>query len=229
MSSSRIFSAEDWPEEVAPVRWRMAEQEESGIGPRPSPSEPAGSRSMEPAGVPLAEVEAQLSAAYQKGVEDGHREAQAAAQEAARQQLAPVLENLASTAQQITSAGARIRKENEAILVKLAIAIAKRTLHREIQTDPEAILGLVRSAFDRLDARETHQLRLAPSEASVIEQHRAGLSLPERLQITADPALPPGSAIFETSRGEMDASVMTQLDEIERGFADLVQKRSHRA
>lgn len=227
--SSKVFDADAWPEEVAPIRWRMAEQEQSTIGPRPSSPERSGPHSMEPPGIPPAEVEAQLAAAYQKGLEEGRQQAQAAAQEAARQQLAPVLEHLASAAQQVTTAGARIRKESEAILVKLAIAIARRTLHREIQTDPEAILGLVRSAFDRLDARETHQLRLAPSEASMVNQQRGSLSLPERLKIVADPALPPGSAIFETSRGEMDASVMTQLDEIERGFADLVQRRSHRA
>ncbi len=225
--SSRVFVAGEWPEEVAPIRWRMADQEESTLGPRASPPEPAGPRSPEPAGVPVEEVEAQLAAAYQKGIEEGRGQAQAAAQQAARQQLAPVLENLSSAAQQMTTAGARIRKESEAMLVKLAIAIARRTLHREIQTDPEAILGLVRSAFDRLDARETHQLRLAPSEAAVVNQNRAALLLPERLEIVSDPSLPPGSAIFETSRGEMDASVMTQLDEIERGFADLVRRRSH--
>lgn len=227
--SSRVFDADAWPEEVGPIRWRMAEQPASSLGPRPSPPDQARTRSMEPAGIPLAEVEAKLAAAYQKGVEEGRQQAQAGAQDAARQQIAPVLQNLASAAQQMTRAGAQIRKENEANLVKLAIAIARRTLHREIQTDPEAILGLVRSAFDRLDARETHQLRLASSEASIVEQHRGSLGLPERLKIIADPSLPAGSAIFETSRGEMDASVMTQLDEIERGFADLVKRRSHGA
>ena len=35
-----------------------------------------------------------------------------------------------------------------------------------------------------------------------------------------------GSAVFETSRGELDASVDTQLAEIERGLTDVLERRS---
>jgi len=44
--------------------------------------------------------------------------------------------------------------------------------------------------------------------------------------VLGDPQLTPGSAVFETSRGELDASVSTQLDEIQRGLTDLVRRRS---
>ncbi len=45
-----------------------------------------------------------------------------------------------------------------------------------------------------------------------------------RWRLSPDASLAPGSAIFETSRGELDASVDTQLAEIDRGFADLCQE-----
>ena len=60
----------------------------------------------------------------------------------------------------------------------------------------------------------------------MIQEIRARLNLPPGLEISADSELPPGSAIFETSRGELDASVDTQLAEIDRGFADIVKRRS---
>ena len=40
----------------------------------------------------------------------------------------------------------------------------------------------------------------------------------------ADAALQRGAAIFETAQGSLDASVDTQLNEIECGFADLMRR-----
>jgi flagellar assembly protein FliH len=110
--------------------------------------------------------------------------------------------------------------------VTLAIAIARRVLHRELSTDPEAILGVVMAAFQKLNARETQRLRLAPSDAAIVQEQRSKLGFPAALEITADATLPQASAVFETSRGELDASVDTQLAEIGRGFTDLLRRRA---
>jgi flagellar assembly protein FliH len=110
--------------------------------------------------------------------------------------------------------------------VGLAIAIARRVLHRELSTDPEAILGLVKAAFQRCDAKETHRLTLSPPDADSVKEHRGRLRLPPALEIVADGGLQRGSAMFETSRGDLDVSVETQLTEIERGFADVLRRRN---
>ncbi len=47
-------------------------------------------------------------------------------------------------------------------------------------------------------------------------------ALPQRIEVIADASLAPGGVMLESSRGLLDASVDTQLSEIERGFADLV-------
>jgi flagellar assembly protein FliH len=50
------------------------------------------------------------------------------------------------------------------------------------------------------------------------------MGLPRVVEVMADPGLPRGTAILDSSRGALDASVETQLAEIERGFADLVRR-----
>ena len=45
------------------------------------------------------------------------------------------------------------------------------------------------------------------------------------LEIAPDGSLTPGSVIFETSRGDLDASVDTQLAEIDRGLTDALKRR----
>jgi flagellar assembly protein FliH len=54
----------------------------------------------------------------------------------------------------------------------------------------------------------------------------AAVSTLRNIELVPDASLERGAAIFETTRGNLDASIETQLREIERGFTDLV--RSHR-
>jgi flagellar assembly protein FliH len=169
-----------------------------------------------------AEVEARVKAAYHQGYTGG----ETAGSQRAAIRMEPTIVSLNAVVQELTGMRKRIRMEAEESAVKLAIAIARRVIHRELATDPEAILGLVIAAFQKLNSRETHRLRVSPADLAVIQEHRTRLELPVTLELAADSSLPPGSAIFETSRGELDASVDTQLAEIDRGFADVVKRRS---
>ena len=140
--------------------------------------------------------------------------------------MEPVLASLNSMTKELAGMRPRFRREAEEDTVNLAIAIARRVLHRELATDPEAILGLVIAAFQKLNARETHRLRVSPADVTALEENRARMDLPAGLEISSDPSVPMGSTIFETSRGELDASVDTQLAEIQRGFADVIRRRA---
>jgi flagellar assembly protein FliH len=170
---------------------------------------------------PEESVEARVHAAYNRGVADG----EATAQQKAGALAAPVLSNFGTIVRELAAARQNARREAEESMVKLALAVARRILHREMATDPAAILGLIRSAFDRVNGREIHKLRLSPGDTQIVSDNRADLAIPQAVEIFADASLAPGSALFETSRGELDLSVQTQLEEIERGFTDLVAQR----
>jgi flagellar assembly protein FliH len=167
------------------------------------------------------EAEARIRAAYNQGLAAG----EAAAQQRAQQKLDPVLHGLNTMIAELASLRKRVRAEAEDDAVKLSIAIARRVLYRELATDPEAILGLVKAAFGKLNVRETQRLRVSPADAAMIQEHRAKLQIPPGLQIAPDGSLTPGSAVFETSRGDLDASVETQLAEIDRGLTDSLKRR----
>jgi flagellar assembly protein FliH len=104
------------------------------------------------------------------------------------------------------------------------MAIARRILHRELTVDPDALLGLVKAALEKIEAHEVHRVRVRPEDALLVQQHLDKMGLPQRVELIADPGLERGSAILDSSRGALDVSVETQLAEIERGFADLVRR-----
>jgi flagellar assembly protein FliH len=108
--------------------------------------------------------------------------------------------------------------------VKLSLAIARRVLRREIGIDPEALHGLVLAALEKLGSQEVSRVRVHPAHVApvtaVLRQTAAGVSI----EVSADGSCEPGGVIFETARGNLDASVEVQLQEIERGLADRLRK-----
>ncbi len=171
---------------------------------------------------PSPDLHRQIESARQQGRVEG----EALGMQRANQRLEPLVSDLGALFKELAQLRPRLRTELEEDTVKLALVIARRVLHRELATDPEAILGLVKAAFQKLNARETHRLRLAPQDAAVLEEFRARWGLPDALEIARDASLPRGSVVFETARGELDASVDTQLNEIERGLTDIMRRRT---
>ena len=155
--------------------------------------------------------------AFQEGLAQG-REESAAAVTASSERVAQMLTELVTWKQ-------KIRNEAEAELVKLSLAIARRILHRELVADPEAIQGLVHAALHRIQNREIWRVRVYPPGADAVRSCLEQLGLPSSIQIVADASLKSGDLLIETAIGELDASVDTQLAEIQRGFADRLAVR----
>ncbi len=110
-------------------------------------------------------------------------------------------------------------------MVKLSVAIARRILNRELSVDPEALVGMANVALSRLDKREVHRVYVHPQEASSVQNALGRIGLAS-VEIVSDPKLESGSLLFETSRGTLDASIHTQLKEIECGLVDRAASRS---
>jgi len=166
------------------------------------------------------EVEERAQTAYRTGLQEGD----AAARQQFGAQADSSLSRVARTIEELSGLRQRFRHEAEAEVVKLAIAIARRVLHRELTVDADALLGIVKAALEKLDSRELHRIRIHPDSAASLRQHLERIGVPARIEVTADPALERGAVIFETVRGALDASIDTQLSEIERGFSDLVRQ-----
>jgi flagellar assembly protein FliH len=157
--------------------------------------------------------------------ESGLREGRADAEREAIHRIEDAEKRLARAVAELAGYRARLRREAERDVVLLAIGIAQRILHRQIATDQGALQGLVKSALESLELRELQKVRVHTSQAAALEMALREIGVPAGVEVIADAGLEPGGLVFETVRGSFDASVATQLGEIERGFADLVERR----
>ncbi|MFN0170854.1 MAG: FliH/SctL family protein [Bryobacteraceae bacterium] len=221
--SCRIVDPSD--EAPKPIRWEDATHFPSPVSVRASGSiyaHGARRQSEQPADSTgrLRETEAEVADRVSAAFQQGRQEGESAGRAAAAGQVNAKVEQLARAIESLSTLRSRIRKEAEVDLVRLSVAIARRILRREIGVDPHALAGVIKACTERLDAREVHSVRVHPELAgplrALLDSWRSGVD------VQGDPSLPPGGLVFETSRGSTDAGVETQLNEIERGFTDLL-------
>ncbi|HZU25073.1 MAG TPA: FliH/SctL family protein [Bryobacteraceae bacterium] len=201
------------PAGVVPASISQAESLHGARGPRANlQSDAAGARTTE------EELERRTKEAFEAGVTQG----EAAGRQRAEAELQARIQTLGRTTSEIAGLRPKIRRETERELVELALAIARRILHRELTVDPEALSALVKAAMQKIDLRETHRLRTHPEHTAAVSRCLAQIGAPAQIEVVGDARLERGAAVFETSRGTLDASVETQLAEIQHGFADLM-------
>ncbi len=111
----------------------------------------------------------------------------------------------------------------EAEVVKLALAIAARVLHREVHLDPLLLAAAVRVALENIEKGSTTILRVPPSSGEPWREVVAAESC--SVQVVEDERLSTGECVLDTNVGRVELGVSAQLVEIERGFFDLLQQR----
>lgn len=170
-----------------------------------------------------------LLAAHRREIEEAvvrtRSECETRAQARVQQEIEPWLKRMAQSIDDMASVKQRYLAESEEQLVRLAVAIARRILYREIQVDGEALLGLIHAATQQSQMRELNRILLNPKDLEALRPHLDRLRLPPRVEIIADVGLERGALMLESTSGILDASIQAQLDEVERGFIDLLGKR----
>lgn len=113
----------------------------------------------------------------------------------------------------------------ESELVQLALAIAAKILHREVQIDRMLLAALARVAVENLQHRSNVTIRVRPEECErwrdYFQMHLRG----SKVEILEDSQLKDRDCVLETELGTADVSIDAQLKEIERGFFDLLAQR----
>ena len=209
----RVITAEK-AGEVQPIVWRQAGTSAGHYAPTETPRKLYSDPGSEETRQTSEEGEQRVREAHQRGF----REGEAAATHKMAEQMRIKVEELGRSIEQLALHRAKIQREAEPELVRLALAIARRIMRRELTVDPDSLLGLLKAGLEKIESAEAHRVRVNPEHALMVEALLEGSARP--IEVTSEPGLPVGAVIFETSRGFIDVGLETQLKEIERGFAD---------
>jgi flagellar assembly protein FliH len=161
--------------------------------------------------VKLASLERE---AFAKGFEQGER----AGAEAARERGEAMLRRLTQTLEELTTLRAEMIRQTERQMVQLALAIARRILHREVSLDQDLLIAMARVALDRLGESAQVTVRLHPEEFEATAAARAAEWTGTTVQVVADARVGRGGCRVESDFGMSDAGVDAQLQELARAL-----------
>ena len=172
---------------------------------------------------------AELNLAAQKeqqAFRAGHEAGMAETRAAYEPQVAALRGEISKTLHDFADGRDSYFQKVEQEVVRLALAIVRKILHREAQVDPLLLTGILRVALDKIGANTNTRLRAHPSDIKVwrdyFSQTHDHFPVPEMI---GDPEMQAGRCILETELGTTEIGLETQLKEIEQGFLDLLAQR----
>jgi flagellar assembly protein FliH len=126
--------------------------------------------------------------------------------------------------QQATEACAHLRQnilqQAEADVIALAFHVARKIIQHEATCNPEILATTLRRAFAHVMDRDRVVVRVNPAELQRAHQLKADLLHTvaglRHLSLEGDEMVRPGGCLVESSCGEIDARLESQLEELEQ-------------
>src|SRR5581483_3741616 len=141
----------------------------------------------------IQRLENELAAARRQGYEAGRAETE----QKARAELESVMARMVDAIAELAGMRSEMRRRAEQDVVKLALLIAKRVLHRELTVDENAMTALARVAFETLARAEKYKVTVHPRCSQAIAAARpAGIA--SRVRIEPDASREPGPLLIES-------------------------------
>ena len=113
-------------------------------------------------------------------------------------------------------------------VVKLALAIAKQVICREITIDRETVVCVAREALTKVDDTCKIKIKMSPSDLQFINESKHKLTNPlsnfNNATFEAEESIQSGGCIIETDLGEIDARIEKQLQAVEESFRKILEK-----
>ena len=148
----------------------------------------------------------------------GFAEGQRAAATAAQQETAALAKKLAATLDDLMRVRNDMIRHTEKQMVQLALAVARRVVHREISIDTNALVTMMRVALERVSDAARVTVRLNPTDHQAVVAALAGAATNDQVTLAADGRVPRGGCKVESDYGEIEAGVDAQIQEIARAL-----------
>jgi len=166
----------------------------------------------------VAEAQARAAEIERAARERGRADAQAKAQTELNLAVEDLRAKLAASLDELDGLRAGMAAHAEQDLVRLALEIAKKIVHREVKVDHEVALTLARVALARLHSRATATVRLHPDDYAYVCANRERLGSEGAVEIIQDRSMGPGGCVVQSELGEIDGRIEQQFAEVERDF-----------
>jgi len=165
-----------------------------------------------------AALEARRAAVERDAFSKGFAQGERAGAEAAAQRGEAMLRRLTETLGELTTLREQMIHQTERQMVQLALAIARRVVHREVSIDHDLLIAMARVALERVGESAQVTVRLSPEDFEATAAVRSAQWAGSHVTVVADARVGRGGCRVESEFGTMDAGVDAQIHEIARAL-----------
>lgn len=165
------------------------------------------------------------SEAYAQGFDQGRKDGE----ELGRRQYEATVQRLEQLISALKSQGQELSRKYEAQMVRLALAVARRLVHREVETDPSIVAACMQTAMRHVVEGSHIRLRLHPQDADLLAERDAddlASSGRHPLEVVPDAQISRGGCLIETKFGLVDATRETQWRTVEESIEQILFQRT---
>ena len=158
----------------------------------------------------------QLEEIQQQARNEGFEQGRHEGLQAARSEVDATLHRMEQIIHALAEPLEAVDEQVEGELLQLAIGIARQLIRRELQADPEQVVGVVRDALAALpsSARKVN-IQLHPEDAAIVRETLFPSDEAEQpWKLSDDPTLSRGGCIVSSESSRIDASVEKRLNSV---------------
>ena len=154
-----------------------------------------------------------LEAIAKKAFEDAYRQGEKAGIEMGMKKLEPVIARLNNDIAILEGFKKGLAERAERLATELAFIMAEAIVLKEVKEDKEAILRMARRAMELCEEKGEVTIRVRRDDVAYIAEHSKGI-----FKTIADDSLKEPGFIIETTFGDIDGRLSTQLEELKKEF-----------
>ncbi len=108
-------------------------------------------------------------------------------------------------------------------ILEISVDIARKIVKKEIEQDPQAILGTILDVLKGISKEESSvRIKINPAQIDFVKANLPEIisdsGLDAKIKVNSDDTIELGSCIVQTSNGIVDATIDTQLEIIKEAF-----------
>ncbi|MFW6147566.1 MAG: FliH/SctL family protein [Thermodesulfobacteriota bacterium] len=152
--------------------------------------------------------------AYEKGFNQGEKDGL----ELGEKKASKMTEHIEELLQGLIRLRGELVKHHEQDIIKLIFAIAKRIIKQTTKMNEDAVREVLFKAVNLATEKSEVTIRINPEDFDLVERLRpeffAAFNDLKSVTVASDPSITQGGCLLETSSGEIDARIETQLERI---------------
>jgi flagellar assembly protein FliH len=200
--------------------WGAGQEPDDTLPQMPPPVVEAQLPADAPADVTPAEHQARLAGLEREAFAKGYAQGERAGLEAGAKRTEAMLRRIAQTLEELGRLRKAIIRDTERQMVQLALALARRLVHREVSMDPTLVAAMAHVALERLGDAAPATIKLHPDDFAVISGQRGTAWEGAQVTILPDPAVTRGGCVVESDFGTVDGQIDAQFEQMSRALLD---------